>query len=144
MMQRTDPRSTREKGVHEMTTKRASTALYMICITLLGFTLTNCASTPRQQAGPTTLEFVAQTPNLDSPDGCLISAWLHNQNTSSPNYLVTFYKVSSTQLWASGTTNGAGRVNVTVPFGVKIFAQAPAAGLTSTTSFTCPEQNSPK
>jgi hypothetical protein len=123
----------------------ASTVLSTICITLAGFAVSGCALIgARQQTPPTALDWVPTIPNLASLNGCPIAAWAHDQNLPSKGYLVTFKDVSSGQVWKSGTTNAAGRVNVTVPSGIEIQATIQSQGLTNTTTFTCPAQSSTK
>jgi len=112
------------------------------CTMLVLFSVCGSALAARRQAQSIVVDMVP-IPKLSSLIGCPASGWVHNQSTPGAGYLVTFYKLPSGQLWKSGTSNAAGKVNVTVPWGFKVYAQVQSLGLTSS-AFNCPAQNSNK
>lgn len=97
----------------------------MFCSVLLTFAI--CPMLAAKRRASTLVDIVPIT-TFKSQVGCPVSAWIHPL-TGSTTYLVNFRKLSSGQIWMSGTTNpNNGKVSVTVPFGFKVYAEVPSLG----------------
>jgi hypothetical protein len=115
----------------------------MLCSAFVTFAI--CGSTlaaAKRQA--LALVDIVPIPKLASLKGCPVSAWIHGQNLTS-SYVVNFRKFPSGQAWKSGNTDAtSGKLNVTIPWGFKVYAEVPSLGGIQSSPFACPAQNSHK
>lgn len=109
----------------------------MLCSVLITFAI--CGPTLAAKRRAVTLVDIVPIPKLRSLKGCPVSARVNPAGA----YQVNFRKFPSGQAWITRTTANTGKVNIIIPWGLKIYADVPS-GPAQSLPFVCPAQNSTK